>query len=118
MKAARERIKTHIRKGDLVRVMAGGDRLAFRHKTARVLSVDPIRGTLTVEGASIIKRHTRPNPAKNIKGGIVEREGPIRISNVMLVCSACNKPARVGHSRLPDGTKIRTCRRCGTSLEK
>jgi large subunit ribosomal protein L24 len=118
MKEPKEPIKVSIRKGDMVRVMAGGDRIAFRNKTARVLSVDALRGTVTVEGAHMIKRHTRPNPAKNIKGGIVEREGVIQISNVMLVCPGCNKPARIGHNRLPDGTKIRVCRRCGTSLEK
>ena len=109
-----ERIPVDIRKGDQVRVTSGGD----KGKTGRVLSVDAIKRTVTVEHARMIKRHTRPNPAKNIKGGIVEREAPIAISNVMLVCPSCNKPSRVGHQRLPDGTKIRTCRRCGTSLEK
>src|SRR5947209_1373516 len=67
-----------IRKGDQVRVMAGRD----SGKTGRVLSVDPFKNTVTVEHAGIIKRHTRPNPSKNIKGGIIEREGAIHISNV------------------------------------
>jgi large subunit ribosomal protein L24 len=66
----------------------------------------------------MVKRHTRPNPAKNIKGGILEREGPIAISNVMLLCPGCSKHARVGHKTLSDGTKVRVCRRCGTTLEK
>ena len=109
-----ERIKVDIRRGDQVRVTAGGD----KGKTGRVLSVDAIARKVTVEHVRMIKRHTRPNPAKNIKGGIVEREAPIAVSSVMLVCPGCNKPARVGHQRLPDGTKVRTCRRCGTSLEK
>ena len=67
---------------------------------------------------SIIKRHTRPNPGKNIKGGIVEKEGPINVSNVMIVCSNCGKHTRMGHNILPDGTKVRSCRRCGTTLDK
>jgi len=103
-----------IRKGDQVRVMTGRD----KGKVGRVLSVDAAKRSVTVEHANIIKRHTRPNPAKNIKGGIVEREGAMAISNVLLVCPGCNKHTRVGHAALPDGTKVRTCRRCGTTLEK
>ena len=103
-----------IRKGDQVRVMAGRD----KGKTGRVLSVDARRRRVTVEHANMIKRHTRPNSAKNVKGGIVEKEGTMNISNVLLVCPSCNKHARVGHNTLPDGTKVRVCRRCGTSVEK
>jgi large subunit ribosomal protein L24 len=103
-----------IRKGDQVRVMSGRD----KGKTGRVLFVNPSKRTVTGEHASIIKRHTRANPSKNVKGGIVEKEGPIQISNVMLVCISCNKHTRVGHKLMPDGTKMRICRRCGTTLEK
>ena len=112
------RMRISIRKGDLVRVVAGSDKEDFAHKTARVLSVDPVKGRVTVEGAHLIKRHTRPNPSKNIKGGIAERESSIHVSNVMLVCAGCNKPARIGHNMLPDGSKVRVCRRCGATLEK
>ncbi len=108
------RSSVSIRKGDQVRVMTGRN----KGKVGRVLSVDPVGRRVTVEHANIIKRHTRPNPSKNIKGGIVEREGPMAISNVLLVCPGCNKHTRVGHSLLPDGTKVRVCRRCGTTLEK
>ena len=108
------RYNANIRKGDQVRVMTGRN----KGKVGRVLSVNPVRHTVTVEHANIIKRHTRPNPSKNIKGGIVEREGPMALSNVLLVCPACNKHTRVGHTSLPDGSKVRTCRRCGTTLEK
>ena len=113
---AQEQVRYHvsIRKGDQVRVMTGRD----KGKVGRVLSVNPIKRTVTVEHANMIKRHTRPNPAKNIKGGIVEREGPLDISNVLLVCPGCNKHTRIGHATLPDGTKARICRRCGTTLEK
>jgi len=104
----------NIRKGDQVRVMNGRD----KGKTGRVLGVDPRKRTVTVEHANIIKRHTRANPSKNVKGGIVEKEGPIQISNVLLFCASCNKHARAGHKFMPDGTKVRICRRCGTTLEK
>ena len=86
--------------------------------SGRILSVNPQKRTVTVEHANIIKRHTRANPSKNIKGGIMEKEGPINISNVLLVCASCNKHTRIGHKTMPDGTKIRVCRRCGTTLEK
>jgi len=114
----RTRLKVGIRKGDMVRVIKGRDKEEFRNKVSRVLAVDPVKGIVTVEHAHMIKRHMRPNPAKNIKGGIVERESPIAISNVMLVCPSCNKATRVGHTVLPDGTKARICRRCGVTLEK
>ena len=103
-----------LKKGDQVRVMTGRD----RGKTGRVLAVNPSKRTITVEHAGIIKRHTRPNPSKNVKGGIVEKEGPMSISNVLLFCQACNKGTRLGHKMLPDGSKERVCRRCGNTLEK
>jgi large subunit ribosomal protein L24 len=109
-----KRFTISIRKGDNVRVIAGRD----AGKSGRVLSVDPRKNTVIVEHANIIKRHTRPNPAKNIKGGIVEKEAPVNVSNVMIVCSGCHKHARIGHSVLPDGSKVRVCKRCGTTLDK
>ena len=102
-----------IRHGDMVMVMAGRS----KGKTGKVLSVNPWKRTVTVEHASIMKKHTRPNPSKNIKGGILEKEGQLHVSNVMLVCPGCGKHARVGHSTLPDGTKVRVCRRCNTTFE-
>jgi large subunit ribosomal protein L24 len=87
-------------------------------KTGRVLAVNPYKRTVMVEHANIIKRHTRANPSKNVKGGIVEKEGTIQISNVLLMCVSCNKHTRVGHNTLPDGSKVRVCRRCGATLDK
>ena len=109
-----KRFTINIRKGDNVRVMAGRD----AGKSGRVLSVNPRKNTVIVEHANIIKRHTRPNPAKNIKGGIVEKEGPVHASSVMIVCSGCGKHARIGHNVLPDGSKARVCKRCGATLDK
>jgi large subunit ribosomal protein L24 len=102
-----------IRHGDTVKIMAGRS----KGKTGKVLSVNPAKRRVTVEHANMIKRHTRPNPSKNIKGGILEKEGPMNVSNVMLVCPGCGKHTRVGHTKLPDGTKVRVCRRCNTTFE-
>jgi large subunit ribosomal protein L24 len=101
-----------IRRGDMVKVMSGRS----KGKTGKVLTVNRENGRLTVEHANIIKRHTRPNPSKNIRGGIVDKEGPIHISSVMLVCPGCDKHTRVGHTKLPDGTRVRVCKRCNTTF--
>jgi large subunit ribosomal protein L24 len=105
--------RIQIRKGDQVKVISGRD----AGKSGRVLSVNPLKNTVVVEHANIIKRHTRPNPSKNVKGGIVEKEGPMNVSNVMIVCSSCGKHTRIGHTVLADGKKVRSCRRCGTTLD-
>ena len=102
-----------VRKGDQVKVIAGRD----KGKVGRVLSVDQEKKVCTVEHVNLVKRHTRPNPAKQIKGGIVEREGPLQVSNVMLVCPGCGKSTRVRHQFLADGSKVRACHRCGATLE-
>jgi large subunit ribosomal protein L24 len=107
------RVSVGIRRGDTVKVMAGRS----KGMTGKVLAVHLETRRVTVEHASMIKKHTRPNPSKNIRGGIVDKEGPIHISNVMLVCPGCGKHARVGHTTLPDGTKVRTCRRCNATFE-
>jgi large subunit ribosomal protein L24 len=111
-RAVRHRIQ--IRKGDNVRVISGPD----AGKSGRVLSIDARKNRVVVEHIAIVKRHTRPNPTKNIKGGIVEKEGAIHISNVMVVCGSCGKHTRIGHKLLPDGTKSRICRRCDAALDK
>ncbi len=102
-----------IRHGDTVKIMAGRS----KGKTGKVLSVDPAKRRVTVEHANMIKRHTRPNPSKNIKGGILEKEGPMNVSNVMLVCPGCGKHTRAGHTKLPSGKKVRVCRRCNVTFE-
>ena len=102
-----------IRKNDQVRVVAGRD----KGKTGRVLSVDPVKMRVTVEHASMVKRHTRPNPAKQIRGGILEKEGPIHVSNVALVCGDCG-PTRIRHAERAEGKKVRLCAKCGKVLDK
>ena len=109
-----ERHRIQIRKGDEVRVVSGPD----AGKSGRVLSIDARKDRVVVEHVHIVKRHTRPNPSKNIKGGIVEKEGAIHVSNVMVVCGSCGKHTRIGHHILPDGTKSRVCKRCNATLDK
>jgi len=108
------RSNASIRKGDQVRVMTGRD----KGKVGRVLSVHPAHRTVTVEHANMIKRHTRPNPAKNIKGGIVERESSIHASNVQPLDPETGKPTRVGRKVLEDGRRVRVSRRSGSVLDK
>ena len=103
-----------IRKNDNVIVMSGRD----KGKRGRVLRVVPGKGRLIVEGVNFIKRHTRPNPQKNVKGGIVEREASLHASNVQLVCPECSKMTRVGHRILNDGRKVRICRKCEGVVDK
>jgi len=108
--------KVRIRKNDLVVVISGKDRdLA---KPRRVLQVLPAKQRVLVEGAQLIKRHTRPNPQKNIKGGIVERESTMHISNVMLVDPETKKPTRIGIKKLEDGKRVRMARRSGAVIDK
>ena len=103
-----------IRKNDQVIVRAGKD----RGKKGRVLIVLPEKNRVVVEGVNLIKRHTRPNPQKNIKGGIVEREAAIHASNVMLLDPDTNEPTRVGKKVLADGTRVRIGRKSGAVVDK
>jgi large subunit ribosomal protein L24 len=103
-----------IRKNDNVVVLTGRD----RGKRGRVLSVRPDRNRLVVEGVNMIKRHTKPNPQRNIKGGIVEREGTIHASDVQLVCPECGAATRLGRRLLGDGRKVRICRKCSGVVDK
>ncbi len=102
-----------IKKNDEVAVLRGKD----RGKTGRVLIVIPEKERIVVEGVQMIKRHTRPNPQRNIQGGIVEREAAIHISNVAIVCKNCKKGVRMGSQVLADGRRIRTCRKCGNAID-
>ena len=103
-----------IKKNDEVYILHGKD----RGKTGRVLIVNPEKQRIVVEGVQMIKRHTRPNPQKNIKGGIVEREAAIHASNVMLVDPDTNEASRIGSQTLPDGRRVRISRKSGTVVDK
>ena len=109
-----ERMKIRLKKDDLVEVITGRD----TGKRGKVLVVLPEKGRVIVQGVNFIKRHTRPNPQKNIKGGIAEREAPIHVSNVMIVSPDDDKKTRIGSKLLPDGRKVRIGRRGGEVLDK
>jgi large subunit ribosomal protein L24 len=111
-----ERLKVRLKKDDQVKVIAGRD----RGKTGRVLSVDRVLGKVLVEGVSMIKRHTRPNPSKQIKGGIAEKESPVAVSNVMILTSG-GVPSRIGYRMEGSGTsarRVRIAKKSGETLEK
>jgi large subunit ribosomal protein L24 len=112
--AVAERTRVRLRKNDTVEVVSGKD----AGKRGKVLKVIPEKNRIIVQGVGFIKRHTRPNPQRNIKGGIAEREAPIHASNVMLLCGECGKRTRIGSKRLGDGRKVRVCRHCEGVLDK
>ena len=102
----RVRQKAHIKKGDTVLVITGKD----RGKTGKVLAVYPDRNKITVEKLNVIKRHTKPTQ-KNKQGGILEREAPFSISNVMVYSTTLQKPSRIGVRTLADGRRVRILKR-------
>jgi large subunit ribosomal protein L24 len=108
------RLATPIRRNDTVVVTTGKD----RGKRGRVLKIVPDKNRLVVEGVNFIKRHTKPNPQRQIKGGVVEREASLHASNVQLVCPECGKPTRLGRRVLEDGRKVRICRKCEGVVDK
>jgi large subunit ribosomal protein L24 len=97
-----------IRKGDRVRVLTGKD----RGKEGVVMFALPSQGKVIVEGVNIAKKHQKPTRSTQ-QGGIIDKDMPMPVANVALVCSACGKPTRVGFRFEPDGTKVRICRKCG-----
>ena len=112
-----EPVKIQLRKNDQVKVIAGRD----KGKTGRVLSVSSASVKILVEHVNMIKRHTKKNPAKQIAGGIAEREAPIAVSNVMILCGKCGA-VRIKHHSVPVAggktKRTRICHKCGLTLDK
>ncbi|MGA9509023.1 MAG: 50S ribosomal protein L24 [Candidatus Sulfotelmatobacter sp.] len=104
--------RVDIRRNDNVKVITGRD----KGKEGRVLRVFPNDNKLLVEHVMMVKKHVRPNPQRNIAGGIAEQESRIALSNVQLVCGTCG-PVRIGHEVRGD-RKVRVCKKCGTTLDK
>ena len=102
----------HIRKNDSVMVIAGRE----RRKTGKVLRVIPKLDAAFIERINLLKRHARALGPQQ-PGGIVEKEAPIPLSNLMLMCDKCNAPVRVGRKIMADGEKVRICRRCGDPID-
>ncbi len=105
-------LKLNVKKNDQVLVTSGKDR-GTRGKVLRVLAS---KGKAVVERVNMIKRHTRPNPNKGIQGGILEREAPIQVSNLKVICPECGKPSRLGRKRLDDGRGVRVCKQCDANF--
>jgi large subunit ribosomal protein L24 len=105
-------IRVDIKRNDQVKVITGRD----KGKQGRVLRVSPGSGKVLVEHVMMVKKNVRPNPQRNIKGGIAEQESPIAISNVMVVCPSCG-PSRIGHKE-QGNRHVRICRRCDAPLDK
>lgn len=106
--------KMNIRKNDEVIVLRGKD----KGRTGKVLRVNPEKRTVIVEKIKFAKEFIRRDQSKNIQGGIMEKEAPIHVSNVMLYCSECAQGVRARTKRLEDGSKIRVCAKCDMSIEK
>jgi large subunit ribosomal protein L24 len=102
-----------IKKNDKVIVLVGKE----VGKIGTVLKVDSEKGRVLVEKVNMIKRHSKPSP-KTGQGGIVEKEAPLNISNVMVVCDKCTEPTRIGKRVLEDGSKVRICRKCGETMDR
>ena len=107
-------MKIRVKKGDLVEVIKGKD----AGKRGKILVVLREKGRVIVQGVGFVKRHTRPNPQRNIKGGIAEREAAIHVSNVMIVSPEDDRRTRLGSKLLGDGRKVRVARRGGEVLDK
>jgi len=103
----------HIKKDDRVMVISGKD----KGKMGKVLKIFPKNDRAIVEKVNIIKRHTRAGTG-NSRGGILEKEGPLHISNLMLICSKCTDPVRVGRKVLEDGRRVRACGKCGETIDE
>jgi large subunit ribosomal protein L24 len=108
-----ELIKFHVRKDDLVQVIAGKE----KGKSGKVLKVLPHKNRVVVEKVNFIKRHSRPT-GKTRQGGIIQKEAPIHVSNVLLLCSKCNRGVRMGKRILEDGKKALVCKKCGELIER
>lgn len=103
----------HIKKNDSVIVLSGKE----KGKRGRVLSVSPSKESLIIEKINIIKRHMKPS-RKYTQGGIIEKEAPLHLSNVMLICPKCAKPTRIGNTSLQGGKKVRVCKKCREVMDQ
>lgn len=105
--------KRNLRKNDLVMVIAGKE----KGKTGRILRMLTKKDRAIVEKVNFVKRHQRPTSQQS-QGGIIEKEGPLDLSNLTLVCETCNSPSRIGKKVLEDGKKARYCKKCGEMIGK
>lgn len=105
--------KAHVKKGDTVMVIAGKD----KGKKGKVMRVVPSTERVVVEGINMVKKHQKPTQ-KIMQGGIIDKEAPLAISNVQVICSKCGEPVRTGKKALEDGKTVRVCMNCGEVLDR
>jgi large subunit ribosomal protein L24 len=105
--------KLHVKKGDMVRVIAGKE----KGKSGKIMAIFSDKGRVVVENLNMVKRHTRPSRA-NTEGGIIEKEAALSASNVLLLCGSCNQATRTGMRVLDDGSKVRFCKKCNEIVDK
>lgn len=103
-----------IRKNDKVKITCGKD----KDKIGKVLKILKKKDAVLVEKVNVAKRHTKPNPYAKQQGGILEKEMPIHVSNVMVVCESCNEATRIGYRHLEDGRKVRFCKKCNEIMDQ
>jgi large subunit ribosomal protein L24 len=106
-------MKTHIKRGDEVVVLTGSQ----AGKRGKILELQSVRDRAIVEGVNMVKKHTRPNPQRQVQGGVLEREAPIRLSNLQVIDPESGKPTRVGRRRLEDGRGVRYSKASGAMLD-
>ena len=109
---ANSRKSLHVKTGDRVIITAGKD----KGKQGNIKKAIPSDNKVIVEGANMVTKATKANPAYGIQGGLIKKEAPLDSSNVMIVCPACEKATRVAH-KIVDGKKVRVCKKCGESLD-
>jgi large subunit ribosomal protein L24 len=105
-----KQVKTYLRKNDRVMVMTGRD----KGKAGKIISIIAEKGRALVEGVNMVKRHMRPGP--NTQGGILDKESPVHLSNLRLICPKCTEAVRISKKILDDGNKVRICRKCGEAI--
>jgi large subunit ribosomal protein L24 len=106
-------VEINVKRNDRVMVIAGKD----KGRSGRVIEVQPRKHKVLVEGINVVKRHMKADSRRGVQGGILDRESPIDVSNIMLICPHCSSPTRVGHQVLGDGKRIRACKKCGAAIE-
>jgi large subunit ribosomal protein L24 len=106
--------KLHVKKNDQVYILSGKE----RGKIGKVLRVFRDMDRAIVEGLNFIQKHTRANPQRSVKGGILPKESPIHLSNLMVVCKRCNKRTRIAYATIQDGRKVRVCKNCDELLDE
>jgi large subunit ribosomal protein L24 len=104
--------KCNVKKNDQVTVISGKE----KGKTGKVLRVLPKKESVLIEKVNFVKRHTRPS-SQNRQGGIIEKESPVHLSKVMVVCAKCNAPVKTGTKLLEDGKRVRFCKKCSEVID-